>query len=73
MRAVQLYLEEGFKLKEVCAEMGMVTSCLSRWIGLYRQFGEAGLQPAASSARKPKLPSAVRAKIMVLPESLCFL
>jgi transposase len=39
-------------------------SCLSRWISLYRQFGEAGLQPAACSAREPKLPLAVRDKII---------
>jgi transposase InsO family protein len=64
MKAVQLRLEEGFKLEDVCAEMGMVPSCLSRWISLYRQFGEAGLQPAAYSAREPKLPAAVRDKII---------
>jgi hypothetical protein len=39
---------------------------LSRSISLYLQFGEAGLQPAASWAREPKLPSAVRDKIVEL-------
>jgi hypothetical protein len=39
---------------------------LSRSISLYLQLGEAGLQPAASWAREPKLPSAVRDKIVEL-------
>jgi transposase-like protein len=47
--AVRLRLEEGFSLKEVCAEVSVTQSALSRWVSLYRQFGEAGLQPAARS------------------------
>ena len=49
LRAVRLRLEEGFSSKDVCAEMGMAASCLNRWVKLYQQFGEAGLQSARQS------------------------
>ena len=51
-------------MEDVCAEMGMASSCLSRWIRQYRQQGEAGLQPAKRAQREPKLPAAVRDKII---------
>ena len=73
LKAVRLRLEEGFSIEDVCAELGMAHSCLSRWVNLYRQFGEAGLQPAPTSKRPPKLPEPIRHRIIELkrkhPES----
>ena len=66
LKAVRLRLEEGFPLLAVCAELGMAQSCLSRWIHLYQQFGEAGLQPAATARREPKLPAPITRKIVEL-------
>jgi transposase InsO family protein len=73
LKAVRLRLEEGFSIGDVCAELGMAQSCLSRWVNLYRQFGEGGLQPVAAAKRPPKLPEPIHKKIIELkrhhPES----
>ena len=68
LKAVRLRLEEGFSLADVCQEMGMAVSCLSRWVRLYQQFGEVGLQPAAGGHRKPRLPEPITRKIVELKE-----
>jgi len=69
LKAVRLRLEEGFRLREVCAEMGMAASCLSRWVRLYQQFGEAGLEAADRPAtRPPKLPQPITKKIVELKQ-----
>jgi transposase InsO family protein len=58
-------LEEGFSLKDVCAEIGVAQSALSRWVSLYRQFGEAGLQPARQKKwRRAKLPVPITEKTL---------
>jgi len=44
-KAVQLCLEESFPLQRVAREMGVGLSTLSKWARLYREQGEAGLQP----------------------------
>src|SRR4029434_6503746 len=46
LTAVKLYLEEGFKQKMICREMGMGTSTFSLWLLSYRRHGEAGLRGA---------------------------
>jgi len=68
LKAVRLRLEEGFRLEDVCAEMGMAQSCLSRWARLYRQFGEAGLEAGAAGPHATKLPEAITKKIVELKE-----
>jgi len=68
VRAVRLRLEEGFELKEVCAEMGVAQSNLSRWVRQYRQFGQAGLQNRATGSRRAKLPVAITDQIVKLKE-----
>lgn len=49
LRAVRLRLEEGFGLKDVCAEIGVAQSNLSRWI---RQYQESGHFPNTKSLRE---------------------
>jgi transposase-like protein len=55
-KAVQLWLEEGFPVERVAREMGVGRSTLSKWVRLYREQGEVGLQsqpprPGVTSAR----------------------
>jgi transposase-like protein len=66
IKAVRLRLEEGFSPEEVCAELGMARSGLNRWIQLYRQFGEAGLQRRVGARREPKLAEPITRKIVEL-------
>lgn len=68
IKAVRLRLEEGFSLADICQEMGMAISCLTRWIQLYQQFGEAGLQNKTGSPREPRLPEPIKNKIVELKE-----
>lgn len=68
LKAVRLHLEEGFSQQQVCDEMGMAHSGLSRWIGLYRQQGEAGLQNRMSGRRAAKLPEAITSQIVELKQ-----
>jgi transposase InsO family protein len=46
----------------------MAVSCLSRWVRLYQQFGEVGLQPAAAAQREPRLPEPITKKIVELKQ-----
>lgn len=68
LKAVRLCLEEGFSQQQVCDEMGMAHSGLSRWIGRYRQEGEAGLQPRFAGKRAAKLPAAITEQIVELKQ-----
>lgn len=68
LKAVRLCLEEGFSQQQVCDELGMAHSGLSRWIGQYRQQGEAGLQNRMSGRRAAKLPEAITSQIIELKQ-----
>jgi transposase InsO family protein len=68
LKAVRLRLEEGFSLEDVCAEIGVGTSALNRWVSLYRQFGEAGLQTKVPGSRPARLPAAITDKIIELKQ-----
>jgi transposase InsO family protein len=68
LRAVRLHLEEGFSQRLVCQELGISTSILGLWLQKYRLNGEAGLQPAYSSARQAKLPPAITEKILEIKQ-----
>jgi transposase-like protein len=49
LRAVKLYLEEGFKQDVLCQEMGMGTSTFSGWLREYRAHGQAGRERVCRS------------------------
>jgi transposase InsO family protein len=68
LKAVRLRLEEGFSLKDICAEIGVAQSGLSRWISEYQQFGEAGLQNKVAGRRKDRLPAPITDKILELKQ-----
>jgi transposase InsO family protein len=67
-KAVQLCLEEGFPVPQVAREMGVGRSTLTKWIRLYRDQGEAGLQPKPilRNPAQPKVAPAVKAQVVEL-------
>jgi transposase InsO family protein len=67
-KAVQLCLEESFPVKQVAREMGVGLSTLSKWVRVYREQGEAGLQsqPRRRGSQRPKLAAAVKTKVVEL-------
>jgi transposase len=67
-KAVQLYLEEGFSPELIARQMGVGKSTLSKWVKLYRDQGEAGLQskPRRPSRPRPKVAAAVKTQVVEL-------
>src|SRR5208337_4956695 len=67
-KAVQLCLEESFLVQRVAREMGVGRSTLSKWVKLYRDQGEAGLQSksAGPSRPRPKVAAAVKTEVVEL-------
>ena len=67
-RAVQLYLEEGFPIPQVAREMGVGRSTLTKWIRLYRDQGEGGLQSklVVRNPPRPKVAPTVKAQVVEL-------
>ena len=67
-KAVQLCLEEGFPVPQVAREMGVGRSTLTKWIKLYRDQGEAGLQskPIRRNGPQAKVAPAVKAQVVEL-------
>ena len=58
-KAVQLCLEEGFPVRQEAREMGvgLSLSTLGKWVRIYREQGEVGLQPQPrrSVSQRPKV------------------
>ena len=67
-KAVQFCLEEGFPVPQVAREMGVGRSTLTKWMRLYRDQGEAGLQskPILRNPPRPKVAPAVKAQVVEL-------
>jgi transposase InsO family protein len=66
LKAVRLYLDEGFSMDLVCEEVGTSKSSLTLWLDAYRHGGEAGLEPLAHGSRRERLPAAITEKIIEL-------
>ncbi len=60
-KAVQLCMEEEFPVRQVAREMGVGLSTLGKWVRIYREQGEVGLQPQPrrSVSQRPKLAQAM--------------
>jgi transposase InsO family protein len=67
-KAVQLCLEESFPVQQVAREMGVGLSTLSKWVRVYREQGEVGLQsqPRRRGGQQPKVAAAVKTKVVEL-------
>ena len=68
LRAVKLHLEEGFTQEMVAREMGVSFAAIGKWVQRYRREGEEGLKTKTSVVPRPKLPEAVRDKILQLKQ-----
>lgn len=68
-KAVKLYLEEGYNAKLIGEELGVGSGTVTKWVKMYREKGEAGLQPRYSGKRKAKVPSAVKKKAIELKKA----
>jgi len=64
LRAVRLYLEEGYPLDLVQRETKVSISSLWLWVRRYRKEGEAGLRREAAPRPGRRLPAAVAEKIV---------
>ena len=69
LKAVRLFVEEGFTLTLVCAETGVSKSSLEHWLKAYRLGGEAGLQPVVVRRRQAKLPAPITDKLIELKQA----
>jgi transposase InsO family protein len=67
-KAVQLCLEESFPVQQVAGEMGVGLSTLSKWVRVYREQGEAGLQSQSRrrGSQRPKVAAAVETNVVEL-------
>jgi transposase InsO family protein len=68
LRAVKLYLEEGFARDLVAQEMGISVGAVDKWVRLYRLLGEEGLKDRHPGRRPARLPDPVRNKIIQLKQ-----
>ena len=50
LRVVKMRVEENLPVKLVCSEAGLHQTTLSKWVRLYRQYGESGLAPRPREA-----------------------
>jgi transposase InsO family protein len=64
LKAVKLFIEESVPLCIIQKEIGTRGDTVRRWVRLYRKQGEAGLQNRQGGPGKPRLPSAVKHKII---------
>jgi len=67
-KAVQLCLEESFPVKQVAREMRVGRSTLDKWVKLYREQGEAGLepQPRRRGGQRPQVAAAIKTHVVEL-------
>ena len=69
LRAVRLYLEEGYPLDLVQRETKVSISSLWLWVRRYRKEGEAGLRREAAPRPGRRLPAAVAEKIVEVKQA----
>jgi len=69
LRVVRLYLEEGYKRPLIAQEFGISESSVGRWAGLYRKYGEQGLQPKSRTPQRGGTPKDVKKKIIHIKRS----
>jgi transposase InsO family protein len=66
LKAVKLYLEEGYSQVWISEQLGFGKKTLVDWVKRYRELGEEGLRSRYSGSRSAKIPPAVRHKITEL-------
>ena len=66
LRAVKLYLEEGYSRDLIAEELGVGNSTLTGWAKQYREHGEEGLRPALSRRGTARVSAAAKCKAVEL-------
>lgn len=68
LKAVKLFLEEGYAKAVVCQELGISDVSLYRWANQYRSFGEAGLEKKRGGGGA-KLPEVIKEQIRAVKQA----
>ncbi len=69
LKVVRLFLEEGYSRPLIAQEFNISESSVGRWAGLYKKYGEQGLQPKSPTATRNGVSADVREKIIDLKRS----
>jgi transposase InsO family protein len=69
LKVVRLFLEEGYSRPLIAQEFNISESSVGRWAGLYKKYGEKGLQPKSRAATRNGVSADVREKIIDLKRS----
>src|SRR5512136_182004 len=69
LRAVQMYVEEGYPAQLITAEMGITGETLNKWAKLYRQSGEEGLRKLRAARKSTPLSVRVKERILEVKKS----
>ena len=69
LKAVKLFIEEGYATEMVATELGIGKSTLGNWVKRYRENGVAGLEPRPPVHKnRPKVDRSVKAKAVELKQ-----
>lgn len=60
LKAIKLYLEEGYPVTALARELGITYDTLTRWIRLFESQGEAGLHPKRRKSGRKQMVSSVK-------------
>ena len=69
LRAVKMYLEEGYPGSLITAELGISGETLNTWSKRYRQYGEEGLRDLRKPVKRSRLSARVTEKIVELKKA----
>jgi len=71
IRVVKLFLEEGYTIGMLVEEFGCGQSTISKWIKVYREQGESGLDRPSTRSNKPRkgLDPNLKSKIIELKKN----
>lgn len=64
LKAVKLYLQEDYSRSFICEQINVSLSTLSKWIKLYRDYGEDGLRPNPKQRSKSNAQAIIEDKII---------
>ena len=69
LRAVQMYVDEGYPAQLITAEMGITGETLNKWAKLYRQSGEEGLRKLRTPRKRSPLSLHVKERVLEVKKS----
>jgi transposase InsO family protein len=69
LKAVKLYLEEGYGPKVIAEELGIGRCTINDWARRYKQEGPEGLRSRCPGARRPQVSSSVKEKAVEIKKA----